>query len=115
MDPLSRTEKYLFHKTDFCFCYSHLHPKYAALYHRLQNATISHTSDESTQAASLFSGIEVKPPNDGAVEAQVQVSSWLAASLRKKADLASTEDLPSGSYPLRSQSPHTPLCVPISR
>jgi len=50
--------------------------------------TISHTSDNFTQAAALFSGIKVKPPNGGAVEAQVQVSIWLAASLRKKADLA---------------------------
>jgi hypothetical protein len=88
VDPLSHTEKYLFRKTDFCFSYSHLHPKYAALYDRLQNATISHTIDNFTQAAALFSGIEVKSPNGGAVEAQVQVSIWMAASLHKKADLA---------------------------
>jgi hypothetical protein len=88
VDLLSNTEKYLFRKTDFCFSYSHLHQKYAALYDRLQNATISHTMDNFTQAAALFSGIEVKPPNGGAVEAQVQVSIWMAASLRKKADLA---------------------------
>ncbi|KAI8930556.1 hypothetical protein NX059_012166 [Plenodomus lindquistii] len=88
VDPLSNTEKYLFRKTDFCFCYSHLHPEYAALYDRLQNATISHTMENFTQAAALFSGIEIKPPNGGAVEAQVQISIWMAASLRKKADLA---------------------------
>jgi hypothetical protein len=88
VDPLSHTEKYLFRKTDFCFSYSHLHPKYAALYDRLQNATISHTIDNFTQAAALFSGIEVKQPNGGAVEAQVQVSIWMAASLHKKAGLA---------------------------
>jgi hypothetical protein len=78
--PLSRTEKYLFRKTDFCFCHSHLHPKYAALY----DCTI----DNFTQAAALFSGIEVKPPNGGAVETQVQVSIWMASSLHRKADLA---------------------------
>ena len=88
MDPLIRTEEYLFCKTDFYFCYSHLHLKNAALYDRLQNATISHTINNFTQAAALVSGIEVKPPNGGAVEAEVQVSIWLAASLRKKADLA---------------------------
>jgi hypothetical protein len=88
VDPLSHTEKYLFRKIDFCFSYSHLHPKYAALYDRLQNAIISHTIDNFTQAAALFSSIEVKPPNGGAVEAQVQVSIWMAASLHKKADLA---------------------------
>jgi hypothetical protein len=88
VDPSSLNEKYLFRKTDFCFCFSHLHPKYAALYDRLQNAIISHTTDNFTQAAALFSGIEVKPPNGGAVEAQVQVSIWMAASLHKKADMA---------------------------
>jgi len=88
VDPSLRTERYLFRKIDYCFCYSHLHPKYAAFYGRLQNAAISHMTDNFTQAAALFSGIEVKPPNGGAVEAQVQISIWMAASLRKKADLA---------------------------
>lgn len=88
VDLSSRTQKYLFRKTDFCFCYSHLHPKYSALYERLQNANISHTIDNFTQAAALFSGIEVKPSNGGVVEAQVQLSIWMAASLHKKADLA---------------------------
>jgi hypothetical protein len=36
----------------------------------------------------LFSGIEIKPLDGDAVEAQVQVSIWMAASLRKKAGMA---------------------------
>jgi len=106
VDPLSHTETYLFRKTDFCFCfcYPHLQPKYAAFYDRLQNAAISHTIDNFTQAAALFSGIEVKPPNGGAVEAQVQVSIWLAASLRKKADLAQSAKPAKRDVPLLDEA-----------
>jgi hypothetical protein len=88
VDPVSNNEKYIVRKTDYCFSYSYLHPKYAALYKRLRKTTISHTTDVFTEAAALFSGIEVKPPSGDAVEAQVQVSIWMAASLRKKAELA---------------------------
>jgi hypothetical protein len=52
-----------------------------ALHVRLQN--ISHTIDNFTQAAVMFSGIEVKPSNAGAVEAWAQVSICMAASMHK--------------------------------
>ena len=114
------TEKYLFRKTDFCFSYSHLHPKYAALYDRLQNATISHTMDNFTQAAALFSGIEVKPADGGAVEAQVQVSIWMAASLRQKAHLAryamlAKRDVPSVDEAIDVASASTQVTSPSNR
>jgi hypothetical protein len=46
----------------------------------------------------LFSGIEVKPENGDPKEAELQISIWMAASLRKKMELARlafpTSDLP---------------------
>jgi hypothetical protein len=68
--------------------YSHLHPLYASLYKTLCHAPISHTTDTYTEAAALFTGIEVKSPSGNLQEAQLQMSIWMAASLRKKAELA---------------------------
>ncbi|KAF2818254.1 hypothetical protein CC86DRAFT_472942 [Ophiobolus disseminans] len=78
----------VFRKTDFCLSYSHLHPLYASLYKTLRHAPISHTTDTYTEAAALFTGIEVKSPSGNLQEAQLQMSIWMAASLRKKAELA---------------------------
>ncbi|KAI1507374.1 hypothetical protein KJE20_13917 [Pyrenophora tritici-repentis] len=78
----------VFRETDFCLSYSHLHPLYASLYKTLCHAPISHTTDTYTEAAALFTGIEVKSPLGNLQEAQLQMSIWMAASLRKKAELA---------------------------
>lgn len=80
-------ERPLFRKTDFCFSYSHLSPQYATLYERLRNTLVAHTTDNFTQRAALFSGVEVKPAGGSLAEAQLQLSIWMAASLRKKAEL----------------------------
>ncbi|CAN9171321.1 unnamed protein product [Alternaria alternata] len=88
-------------KTDFCFSYSCFDPQFAGLYTQLAAKTpvVSHTSDNCTQRLALFSGIEVKPENGDPKEAELQISIWMAASLRKKMELARlafpTSDLPS--------------------
>ncbi|CAI9635604.1 unnamed protein product [Alternaria burnsii] len=87
--------------TDFCFSYSCFDPQFAGLYTQLAAKTpvVSHTSDNCTQRLALFSGIEVKPENGDPKEAELQISIWMAASLRKKMELARlafpTSDLPS--------------------
>jgi hypothetical protein len=87
-------------KTDFCFSYSCFDPQFAGLYTQLAAKTpvVSHTSDNCTQRLALFSGIEVKPENGDPKEAELQISIWMAASLRKKMELARlafpTSDLP---------------------
>ncbi|KAL5116189.1 hypothetical protein ACEQ8H_005966 [Pleosporales sp. CAS-2024a] len=81
-------EQLFFRNADLCFCYSHLHPKYSALYARLPNATLSHTTNVFTRSAALYSGIAVKQPNNNTMMAQLQLSVWMSANLRKKADLA---------------------------
>lgn len=77
-------------KTDFCFSYSCFDPKTAELYTQLaaKMPVVSHTSDVCTQRLALFSGIEVKPENGDAKEAELQIGIWMAASLRKKMELA---------------------------
>ncbi|CAN9238933.1 unnamed protein product [Alternaria alternata] len=88
-------------KTDFCFSYSCFDPQFAGLYTQLAAKTpvVSHTSDNCTQRLALFSGIEVNPENGDPKEAELQISIWMAASLRKKMELARlafpTSDLPS--------------------
>jgi hypothetical protein len=52
------------------------------------NGEVGHTIDPFTKRAALFSGIEVKAKGGDKEEAEVQLSVWMAASLRKKADLA---------------------------
>ena len=79
-------------KTDFVFSYSHLpSPGFESLYDRLRaanNAEVGHTTDTFTKRTALFSGIEVKPTSGDKAEAELQISIWMAASLRKKAELA---------------------------
>lgn len=49
---------------------------------------LSHTTDNFTSRTVLFSGIEVKFDNGNQNEAELQISIWMAASLRKKMELA---------------------------
>jgi hypothetical protein len=92
MDPSApRRERHLFRKTDFCFSYSYLDPHFRVLYERLEEVNamhVSHTTDDFTSRAVLFSGIEVKPENGDQKEAELQMGIWMAASLRKKMELA---------------------------
>ncbi|RMZ71957.1 ribonuclease h [Pyrenophora seminiperda CCB06] len=84
-------ERHLFRKTDFCFSYSYLDQHFRALYKQLEGASaidVSHTMDNFTSRAVLFSGIEVKPENGDRNEAELQMGIWMAASLRKKMELA---------------------------
>ncbi|KAF2811517.1 uncharacterized protein BDZ99DRAFT_518778 [Mytilinidion resinicola] len=84
-------ERHLFRKTDFCFSYSYHDPHFRALYNRLEEVNamhVSHTTDNFTSRAVLFSGIEVKPENGDQKEAELQMGIWMAASLRKKMELA---------------------------
>jgi hypothetical protein len=87
-DKLAPVER----KTDFVFSYSHLpSPGFESLYDRLRaanNAEVGHTTDTFTKRTVLFSGIEVKPTSGDKAEAELQISIWMAASLRKKAELA---------------------------
>ncbi|CAN9463975.1 unnamed protein product [Alternaria alternata] len=77
-------------KTDFCFSYSCFDPQFAELYTQFAAKTpvVSHTSDGCTQRLALFSEIEVKPENDDLKEAGLQISIWMAASLRKQIEPA---------------------------
>ncbi|KAF1968775.1 hypothetical protein BU23DRAFT_540797 [Bimuria novae-zelandiae CBS 107.79] len=90
-DPSTPTkERPLFRKTDFCFSYSYLDPHFRAFYDQLdkvQSTHASHTTDNFTARSILFSGIEVKPENGDQKEAELQMSIWMAASLRKKMEL----------------------------
>ncbi|KAF2459139.1 hypothetical protein BDY21DRAFT_420389 [Lineolata rhizophorae] len=84
-------ERHLFCKTDFCFSYSYLDPHFRGLYNRLEEANaihVSHTTDNFTSRAVLFSGIEVRPEDGDRKEAELQMGIWMAASLRKKMELA---------------------------
>jgi hypothetical protein len=84
-------ERHLFRKTDFCFSYSYLDPHFHTLYKRLEKSSamhVSHTTDNFISRTLLFSGIEVKPENGDLKEAELQMGIWVAASLRKKMELA---------------------------
>ena len=48
----------------------------------------SDTLDTFTKRTALFSGFEVKPASGDHTEAELQMSIWIAASLRKKQELA---------------------------
>ncbi|KAL5400640.1 hypothetical protein PMIN03_012207 [Paraphaeosphaeria minitans] len=49
---------------------------------------ISLTTDNFTSHVALYSGFEIKPENCDQKEAELQMGIWMAASLRKKAELA---------------------------
>jgi hypothetical protein len=87
----SSKDRCLARKTDFCFSYSYLNPRFCELYKQLEAANampVSHTTDNFTSRTLLFSGIEVKPENGDLKEAELQMSIWMAASLRKKIEFA---------------------------
>jgi hypothetical protein len=77
-------------KTDLTYSYSHEEDGLAALYARLlpRISAVSHMSDAFTKTTALFSGIEVKPADGDKSEAEYQISIFMGASLRKKAELA---------------------------
>lgn len=49
---------------------------------------MSHMADAFTRTTALFSRVEVKPANGDHAEAEYRLSIWIAASLRKKMQLA---------------------------
>ncbi|KAF2023753.1 hypothetical protein EK21DRAFT_118475 [Setomelanomma holmii] len=79
-------------KADFTLSFSHMpSPGFNDLYSRLRVANtsvISHMADAFTRATALFSCVEVKAANGDRTEAGYQLSIWMAASLRKKIQLA---------------------------
>lgn len=78
-------------KTDFVLSYSHRDATISTLYKRLDAANrreIGHTLDAFTKRTALFSGFEVKTAFGIHIEAELQMSIWIAASLRKKQELA---------------------------
>lgn len=79
-------------KTDYVLSYSHRHPATSALYKELEEANVGdvgHTMDAFTKRTALFSGFEIKPASGDQTEAELQISVWSAASIRKKQELAS--------------------------
>jgi hypothetical protein len=63
---------------------------FADLYSRLRitdSNIVSHMTDSFTKRTALFSCVEVKPASGDDTEAEFQLSIWIAASLRKKAQL----------------------------
>lgn len=66
---------------------------YAQLLHR-GHPCVSHTTDAFTKTTAVFSGIEVKPSDGDKLEAEYQLSIWMAATLRKKAKLGRRAGLP---------------------
>ena len=79
-------------KADFTLSFSHKpSPGFGDVYSRLRTANnhvISHMVDAFTRTTALFSCIEVKPADGDLTEAEYQLSMWIAASLRKKMQLA---------------------------
>ncbi|KAI0571336.1 hypothetical protein A1F96_08973 [Pyrenophora tritici-repentis] len=93
----SGRRKHMDRKTDYVLSYSHRHPDISALYKRLDavnNREIGHTLDAFTKRTALFSGFEVKPASGDHTEAELQMSIWIAASLRKKQELAQITQTP---------------------
>jgi len=89
----STRRKAIDRKTDYVLSYSHRDAEISALYKRLEatkNREVGHTLDTFTKRTALFSGFEVKPASGDYTEAELQMSIWIAASLRKKQALAQT-------------------------
>ncbi|KAF9728469.1 hypothetical protein PMIN01_13602 [Paraphaeosphaeria minitans] len=66
-------------------------PGFEDLYNCLRtagNPIVSHMADAFTKTAALYSCVEVKPASGDHTEAEFQLSVWMAASLRKKMQLA---------------------------
>ena len=74
-------------KTDYVLSYSHCDPNISSLYKRLETAgqeIIGHTLDTFTKRTAFFFGFEVKTASGDHTEVELQMSIWIAASLRKK-------------------------------
>jgi hypothetical protein len=81
----------LVRKADFTLSYSDKTATFRTLYNGLRDRNfdeVSHMTDAYTNKTPVFTAIEVKPSNGKKSEAQYQLSIWLAASLRKKAEMA---------------------------
>ncbi|KAF1924337.1 uncharacterized protein M421DRAFT_72698, partial [Didymella exigua CBS 183.55] len=94
--PTDARRKTIDRKTDYVLSYSHRHPATSALYKRLEEANmgdVGHTMDAFTKRTALFSGFEIKPASGDQTEAELQISIWSAASIRKKQELASLAQL----------------------
>lgn len=89
---ISGKSRILDRKADFTLSFSHMpSPGFEDLYTRLRNVrnpVVSHMADAFTKATALFSCVEVKPASGDHTEAEYQLSIWMAASLRKKMQLA---------------------------
>ncbi|CAG5152963.1 uncharacterized protein ALTATR162_LOCUS2981 [Alternaria atra] len=93
----SGKQRILDRKADYTLSYSHDTSPFEALYARLLqhgNQCISHTTDAFTKTTAVFSGVEVKPSDGDKLEAEYQLSIWMAANLRKKAKLGRRAGLP---------------------
>ncbi|OCK73998.1 hypothetical protein K432DRAFT_387067 [Lepidopterella palustris CBS 459.81] len=93
----STRRKSIDRKTDYVLSYSHRDSNISTLYKRLDaanNREIGHTLDTFTKRTALFSGFEVKPASGDHTEAELQMSIWIAASLRKKQELAQVAQVP---------------------
>jgi hypothetical protein len=86
----SKTGWRLDRKAAFTLSYSHEASDLADLYARLlpRISAVSHVLDAFTKTTAVFSGIEVKPADGDKSEAEYQISIFMGASLRKKAELA---------------------------
>jgi len=85
-------------KADFTLSFStRPSPGFNDLYNRLRTAgnpvVVSHMADALTKKTALFSCIEVKAASGDHTEAEYQLSIWMAASLRKKRQLAQSVGL----------------------
>jgi hypothetical protein len=58
------------------------------------NQCVSHTTDAFTKTTAVFSGLEVKPSDGDKLEAEYQLSIWMAENPRKKAKLGRRVGLP---------------------
>lgn len=94
-DPARR--KAIDRKVDYVLSYSHRNSDISTLYKQLDAANsreLGHTLDTFTRRTALFSGFEIKPASGDHTEAELQMSVWIAASLRKKQELAHIAQFP---------------------
>ncbi|KAF2728471.1 hypothetical protein EJ04DRAFT_97312 [Polyplosphaeria fusca] len=78
-------------KTDYTLSYSHRDADVSSLYTRLAatyDDDVSHVMNASTKRTAVFSGLEIKASYGNHTEVEMQMSIWIAASLRKKMKLA---------------------------
>ncbi|KAF2015111.1 hypothetical protein BU24DRAFT_493574 [Aaosphaeria arxii CBS 175.79] len=77
---------------DYALSYSHhSKPGYLGLYNVLNGrgkGKVGPTTDKFTKTTAVFSGIEVKSAGGNPNQARLQIGIWIAASLRKKQELA---------------------------